>query len=220
MKQDKKKALFIAQKVFAELVFDVQSLEGMPFTMPEVQTYIQGVTVGGHKLSDVDKLKQQKLGWETLIDLVKTDSFSITKAVACSIQKVIAKDEALEIGQFRSGQVSIAGTEYIPPLASELEELFKRVIKEILELEGICEQAYRLHLDFARNQFFYDGNKRTGLLMLNGHLLSNGYSPLSVPAKRLTEYNAGMIKFYESGDYKEMMTFLKECHETMYGRFE
>ena len=46
MKQDKKKALFIAQKVFAELVFDVQSLEGMPFTMPEVQTYIQGVTVG------------------------------------------------------------------------------------------------------------------------------------------------------------------------------
>ncbi len=219
MKQDKEKALFIANKVFTELVFDVQSLEGMPFTMPEVQTYIQGVTVGGHKVSDVEKLKQQKLGWETLIDLVKTDSFSLTKETACSIQKVIGKGEALEPGQFRSGQVGIAGTEYKPPHTSDLDEIFGRVIKEILELEDVREQAYCLHLDFARNQFFWDGNKRTGLLMLNGHLMSNGYAPLSVPAKRLTEYNAGMIKFYESGERGEMMTFLKECHEAMYGRF-
>lgn len=220
MKQDKKKALFIAQKVFAELVFDVQSLEGMPFTMPEVQTYIQGITVGGHKISDEEKLKQQILGWETIIELVKHDSFSVTKETACLIQKVIAKDEALEVGQFRSGQVSIAGTEYKPPKADELDELFERVIKEILELGDICQQAYRLHLDFARSQFFYDGNKRTGLLMLNGHLMSNGYSPLSIPAKRLTEYNAGMIEFYESGNHEEMMNFLKKCHEEMYGRFE
>ncbi|MBI9080743.1 MAG: Fic family protein [Pseudodesulfovibrio sp.] len=220
MKQDKEKALFIAKKVFAELVFDVQRLEGMPFTMPEVQTYLQGVTIGGHKISDVEKLKQQKLGWETLIDLVKTNSFSLTKETACSIQKVIGKDEALEPGQFRSGQVGIAGTEHKPPQAGELDEIFGRVIKKILEIKDICEQAYRLHLDFARNQFFWDGNKRTGLLMLNGHLMSNGYSPLSVPAKRLTEYNAGMIDFYENGDYTQMLTFLKECHEAMYGRFE
>lgn len=220
MKQNKEKALFIATKVFAELVFDVQRLEGMPFTMPEVQTYIQGVTVGGHKVSDVEKLKQQKLGWETLIDLVREDSFSLAKETACSIQKVIAKGEALEPGQFRSGQVGIAGTEYKPPQASELDEAFAHVIRKILELEDVREQAYRLHLDFARNQFFWDGNKRTGLLMLNGHLMSNGYSPLSIPAKRLAEYNAGMIAFYESGDYTQMSAFLKECHEAMYGRFE
>lgn len=220
MMQDKEKALFIAKKVFAELVFDVQRLEGMPFTMPEVQTYIQGVTVGGHKVSDVEKLKQQKLGWEALIDLVKTDSFSLTKKTACSIQKVLGKGEALEPGQFRSGQVGIAGTEYKPPQASELDEIFEQVIQKILELKDVREQAYRLHLDFARNQFFWDGNKRSGLLMLNGHLMSNGYSPLSIPAKRLTEYNAGMIDFYESGDRAKMMAFLRECHKAMYGRFE
>lgn len=220
MKQDKEKALFIATKVFAELVFDVQRLEGMPFTMPEVQTYIQGVTIGGHKVSDVEKLKQQKLGWETLIDLVRTDAFSLTKETACSIQEVLAKGEALEPGRFRSGQVGIAGAEYKPPRADELNKIFEQVIQEILELEDVREQGYRLHLDFARNQFFWDGNKRTGLLMLNGHLMSNGYSPLSVPAKRLTEYNAGMIELYESGDRAKMMAFLQECHEAMYGRFE
>ncbi|SMF03680.1 Fic family protein [Desulfovibrio gilichinskyi] len=219
MKQDKKKALFIAKKIFAELVFDVQALEGMPFTFPEVQTYLQGITVGGHKIADEDKLKQQILGWEKVIELAKTDTFAISKEIACSVQKIIAKDEALEVGQFRSGQVGIAGTEYEPPKADELEDLFPVVINEILKLSDSCEQAYRIHLDFARSQFFYDGNKRTGLLMANGHLLSNGYAPLSVPAKWLTEYNGGMIKFYETGDHAEMMDFLKKCHEKMYGRF-
>lgn len=220
MKQDKEKALFIARKLFAEFVFDLVSLEGMPFTMPEVQTYLQGVTVGGHKVADVEKLKQQKLGWELLIDMVSGGTFSLTKETACAIQGVLGLGEALDPGQFRSGQVGIAGTEYRPPKADDLDAIFERVIKDILELKDVREQAYRLHLDFARNQFFWDANKRTGLLMLNGHLMSHGYAPLSVPAKRLTEYNAGMIRFYENGDYAEMLGFLGECHEAMYGRFE
>ncbi len=220
MKQNKLKALFIAKKIFAELIFDVQSLEGMPFTMPEVLTYIQGITVGGHKIADQKKLKQQILAWQTLIDLVATNSFRLTKETACSLQKIVAKNEALEVGQFRSGQVSIAGATFKPPKATELDALFERIIKEIFKLEDICLQAYRLHLDFARSQFFYDGNKRTGLLMLNGHLMSKGFPPLSIPAKQLTEYNAGMLRFYENADYDEMIDFLQQCHQSMYARFE
>jgi len=220
MNQDKKKALFIARKMFAELVFDVQRLEGMPFTMPEVQTYLQGITVGGHKISDEEKLKQQILGWEKVLELVEGNTFSLTKETAFAIQSIIAKDEALEIGKFRSAGVGIQGTDYTPPKATELEKLFSNVMEEIRKIEDLREQAYRVHLDFARCQFFYDGNKRTGLLMANGHLMSNGYPPLSIPAKRLTEYNAGMIRFYDSGDYAEMMGFLKTCHEAMYKKFE
>ena len=164
------------------MVYDFQALEEMPFSFAEVQTYIQGITVSGHKVTDEAKLKQQILGWQKLIELVKTDTFAVSKEVSCSIQEVIAKNEVLEVGQFRSGQVSITGTEYRPPKADDLDDIFAATIEDILEIEDIQEQAYRLHLDFARNQFFYDGNKRTGLLLLNGHLMSNGYSPLSVPA--------------------------------------
>ncbi len=68
---DRKKAIFVAKKMFAQLVYDFQSLEGMPFTFPEVKTFLQGVTVGGHKISDHDKLKQQQLAWKQLIDMVE-----------------------------------------------------------------------------------------------------------------------------------------------------
>lgn len=220
MKQDKERALFIAQKVFVELVFDFQSLEGMPFTLPEVQTYVQGVTVGGHKVTDEAKLKQQILAWQALVKLVKDDAFALTKEVACSLQAIVAKDEALETGQFRSGQVGIAGTEYTPPPADGLDALFSDTIRAIEKLPDVREQACRVHLDLARNQFFYDGNKRTGLLMLNGHLMSHGHAPLSVPAKQLKEYNEGMLRFYDSGDRHEMMLFLQGCHESMYRRFK
>jgi len=220
METNKAKALFIAKKLFAEVVYDVQSMEGMPFTLPEIQTYLQGITVGGHKITDQDKLKQQILGWQTVIDLVSDNAFTLSKEIACSIQAIVAKDEALELGQFRSGQVGIAGTDYTPPRAGDLDTLFRATIDAICSLPDIREQAYRIHLDFARCQFFYDGNKRTGLFMLNGHLMSNGYSPLSIPAKRLTEYNAGMLRYYESGDHTEMLSFLRECHEVMYQRFE
>ena len=87
MKQDRKKAVFIAEKMFAELVFDLQKLEGMPFTQPEVQTYLQGITVGGHNVTDEDKLKQQILGWKHLISLVRTGDFALTKDIPAPSRK-------------------------------------------------------------------------------------------------------------------------------------
>lgn len=219
MHPDKKKALFVARKIFTELVFDTQKLEGMPFTFPEVQTFIQGITVGGHKISDAEKLKQQVLGWEVLLGLAESGKFEISKSVACDLQAVIAKDEALEVGCFRSGQVGIAGTDYSPPMPEELDGVFQRSMESILSEESVTVQGYLLHLLFARNQFFYDGNKRTGLLMMNGHLLSNGYPPVSIPARLLAEYNAGMIEYYESGDPAEMLSFIKECHEKLGAKF-
>lgn len=220
MIKDKRKALFIAHKLFAELVFDMAKLEGLPFTMPEVQTYLQGVTVGGHKVSAVEKLRRLKLSWELLIELVKKDEFSPTLETACTIQKVIGHGEAIPLDAHRTDQVNTARTGYRPLQSGEPNELFSSMLHDMLKFKDVREQAYRLYLDFARNQFFSGGNRGTGLLMANGHLISNGYPPLSFPAKRLTEYNDAMVRFYESDGYEEMMTFLKECHETMYGRFK
>ena len=219
MTDDVKRTIFIARKLFAELVYDVQALEGMPFTMPEVETYLQGVTVGGHKVTDEAKLKQQAMAWERLIDLVETGAFAVDKATACGLQAIVAKDEALETGRFRSGMVGIAGTDHRPPAPKDLEAVFETTIREALAEPGVLRQGCRLHLDFARNQFFFDGNKRTGLLMANGRLMSHGLAPLSIPAKRLVEYNAGMLRFYDSDDRAEMTAFLRSCHDNMSERF-
>ena len=42
----------LAKRQLAEFVCDTVNLEGMNFTLPEIQTLLDGITVGGHKLTD------------------------------------------------------------------------------------------------------------------------------------------------------------------------
>jgi Fic family protein len=52
----------------------------------------------------------------------------------------------------------------------------------------------------ARIQFFYDGNKRTGRLMMNGVLLTNGLPVINLPASKQLEFNQLMLDFYPSNN--------------------
>ncbi len=47
--------------------------------------------------------------------------------------------------------------------------------------------------------------------MMNGELLSAGLDAISVPANRLLEFNAAMMRFYDSRDAMEMVRFMAGC---------
>jgi Fic family protein len=66
--------------------------------------------------------------------------------------------------------VSIAGTDYLPPQQVELTDLWRQLTQKPKpsDTNGIYRYAISLFLQMARIQFFYDGNKRTGRLMMNG----------------------------------------------------
>lgn len=49
---NKNKALMLAKREIAVFVHDAVALEGIHFTLPEIQTLLEGITVGGYKLSD------------------------------------------------------------------------------------------------------------------------------------------------------------------------
>lgn len=211
-----KKAVFIARKTMAGHVFSFQTMENMPFTLPEVQTYMQGITVGGHKVSDEEKLKQQVIAWEHLIQLVETGTFQFSKKVACELQEIVAKDEAAECGVFRRGFVSVSGRETPLPRFQDLDSLFKKLCNRIEKTKNVLKSGFIVSLDVANNQYFYDGNKRTGILLMNGILMSNGYMPISIPAKSMLEYNTKMLSYYNSGDELEMLDFLTNLYEKAY----
>jgi len=216
---NRKKAIFVAKKMFAQLVYDFQSLEGMPFTFPEVQTFIQGITVGGHKISDHDKLKQQQLAWKRLIDIVEQNKFDLSEKVSCELEGIVAKDNALEPGIIRNGIVSVSIGDYSfsPPDHQKIPVIFVTAIKNASDnKKSIFDRGYNLVTDYTFNQFHWDGNKRTGNLMMNGLFLSNGILPCSVPSKRLKEYNTLLMELYKNGQYKPVMNFFKDCHQDLY----
>ena len=85
------------------------------------------------------------------------------------------------------------------------------MVDEASKISDIYDRAIHLFLTMARCQFFYDVNKRMGRFIMNGLLLSRGYPAINLPAKRQLEFNQLMLKFYETGDQKQMNTFLCSC---------
>lgn len=205
---DQRRALFLAEKIRVDFVFNTAALEGNPFTFPEVKTLLDGITVGGHKLSDAEQVLNLNRSLSYVIGLVKDGTFRIDAKTACAINNIVARDEALEWGKFRSGQVSISGTEYLPPKAADLPAVFDAGQAELNQEADPIHRAFLAFLWGSLNQFFYDGNKPTSRFLASGTLLAAGYPPFMVLAKDQLAYNEVMTRFYDTQEATEALRWL------------
>jgi len=211
MKPNKNKAIMLARRQLSEFVCDAVNLEGINFTLSEIQTLLEGITVGGHKLADQQIALSQAETWQTAFKWLENGEFNLSIEKTCELHAIAAKNEALEWGHFRSGSVTIAGTEYMPPEAHKLPGLFDEMKEEALSFTDIYDRAIFVFLTMARMQFFYDVNKRMGRFMMNGILLDAGYPAINLPAKRQLEFNNLMLTFYTSGKQQPVNAFLRSC---------
>lgn len=211
MKPNKPKALMLAKRQLAEFVWDAVNLEGIHFTLPEVQTLLEGITVGGHKLADQQIALNQANAWGALFKAIEADVFDVSIEQVCDLHRIAAKDDALEWGRFRTGGVTIAGTDYLPPAAEVLPDLFARMVADADGIADVYDRGIHFFLTMARTQFFYDVNKRMGRFIMNGLLLSAGYPAINLPARKQLEFNQLMLRFYEAGDQSAMNRFLRSC---------
>ncbi|HEX7164352.1 MAG TPA: hypothetical protein VF223_24300, partial [Trebonia sp.] len=193
-RSDVRRAVWRFGKMLPGYVWDAAVLEGNPFTYPEVQTLLEGITVGGRKLSDERQILNLSESANELIRIVRSGQFRIDKSTSDLLNGLIASGEDLEAGHFRGEgnvitQVSVNmgahGTHRPPPTeprGENLRRIFQRGIDFNAELSsGVFEQAAAYFLFAALQQFYYDGNKRTGRYMMNGHLMSHGIDAISVP---------------------------------------
>jgi Fic family protein len=217
---------FRFHRMLPEFVWDASVLEGNPFTFPEVKTLLDGVTVGGRKLSDQEQILNLAASSKHLLALVKAGQFVLNKATLTELHALVARNEALEWGHFRGeGQetgytpdVGLGEHGRYTPLATvagapELNRVFTRGLQALeREVEHPFEKAAAYFLFGALQQFFFDGNKRTSRFMMNGVLMSAGIDAISVPAAKVQEFNQKMVGFYRTKNATDMMAFLVDCH--------
>lgn len=217
---------FRFHRMLPEFVWDASMLEGNPFTFPEVKTLLDGVTIGGRKISDQEQVLNLAESSKHLLGLVKAGRFSLDKATFTDLHALVARNEALEWGHFRGEGKE---TNYTPdvglgehgrytPLATiagapELNRVFASGLQALQsDVQQPFEKAAAFFLFGALQQFFFDGNKRTSRFMMNGILMSAGIDAISVSAAKAYEFNDNMVRFYLTKDATEMMAFLLDCH--------
>ncbi|NKZ04903.1 Fic family protein [Actinomadura latina] len=154
--------------------------------------------------------------------LVTTGDFVLNKATSDRLHAIVRRYEGREPGKFR-GEETIARNpdvshgRYPPPETEPGGDSLRALHAEGVawlteEITDVTEQALAYFLFAALQQFYFDGNKRTGRAMMNGHLMMHGIDGISVPVARRQEFDSEMAHFYLERDATRMLAFLLSCH--------
>lgn len=206
-----------------ELIWNAAALEGNTYTLPEVKTLLDGVTVGGKRTEDEEQIIALSEGYSLVDELIGAGEFALTKAVSDRIHAAVAVHEAIESGHFRGegsatggGAVRLSNGGVVNGTPSgEGGELLREHYDDLLEFLGTIPDARERALVYfasaTRRQFYFDGNKRTARLMMTGELISHGFDLVSIPYVRRLEFNNALDTMFTSDDATELLRLLSTC---------
>ena len=200
-------SLFLAKKKWDENVYCGMKMENRAVTFPQTQTILNGVNVPNVQLDDIQAILNMRDAWKFLLSTINEE---VTFGYWCKLNEYIARNEALEWGKLRTGSVGISGTDYEPPIPNKektIEEL-----KNILSTSNASatDKALEAFVWGTRGQFFWDGNKRTSLMLANKILVSSGSGIMTITDKYMEQFNTILLNYYNTGKSEELKQFLYE----------
>lgn len=83
-------------------------------------------------------------------------------------------------------------------------------LSSIEQIEDNELKALKYFCFITRTQMFIDGNKRVAQLMANKILIQNDIGIFQIPIEKLEDFKEMLLVFYESGDDREIIEFMKK----------
>lgn len=203
--------IFFAKRNLVDSIWKSANLEGINVTFPETQLIVDGFSVANKTIEDLTVILNLKRAWEYLFATINEN---INLGYIQDIHRLVGRDLVQKSGFLRTANVRISGTEYILQLPVDYE--IKNNLNKILNNDDKKDMALDLMLYLMRNQLFFDGNKRTSMLLANKILIQNGLGIFSVRQKDMNDFFTKLVKFYETNDSKEVKKFCGlNCIETI-----
>lgn len=194
---------FLAKRNIIDNIYAGARMEEINVTFLQVKKILEGINVPNLKIDEIQCILNLRDAWKYVINNIK-EEFNIN--FICKINELVARNESIEWGVLRSGNVQITGTEYIPDVPEE--EVVKKQIAEILKIKNTTERAIEYMLYGMRSQLFWDGNKRTSMICANKIMIENGNGIIKVSDNRLEEFNTLLSEFYTSNDKVKIKQFI------------
>ena len=195
---------FLAKKSWDSNVYCGMKMENRAVTFPQTKTILEGVNVPDVRLDDIQAILNMRDAWRFLLGSIDEP---VTLDYLCKLNEYIARNEALEWGKLRTGRVAISGTDYVPPVPAP--QAVEAELAAILTADTTAtEKALTAFAWGARGQFFWDGNKRTSLVLANKIMLQAGAGMLTITEKHMEAFNAQLLSWYNTGDPAPLKQFL------------
>lgn len=202
---NKPQSLFLAKKGQIKNIYCGMKMENRAVTLDQTRAILNGVNVPNVQLDDIQAILNMRDAWKFLLNTV---SETITFEYWCKLNEYIARNEALEWGKLRTGNVGISGTDYVPPIP-EKEQVIT-TLEDIVSDKGMTatDKALEVFTWGTRGQYFWDGNKRTSLMLANKILISAGAGIMTITDKYMEQFNVLLLEYYNTGKSSELKRFL------------
>jgi len=198
--------IFLAKKKWDENVYCGMKMENRNITFPQTKTILNGVNVPNVQLDDIQAVLNMRDAWRYVLASMDTP---VDLDYMCKLNDYIARNEALEWGKLRTGRVGISGTDYQPPIP--VYDNAAQELKAILDSDSSAtDKALTAFAWGARSQLFWDGNKRTSLVLANRILIEAGAGMLTINDKNMEQFNELLVAYYNTGDSEKLKQFLYE----------
>lgn len=195
--------IFLAKKILVSNIYNSAKLEGLNVTYPDTQTILDGVNVPNLKLDTITCILNLRDAWKEILNTIDEE---LNLEYICKINSFVSRNESLEWGKLRTGNVGVGGTNYIPELPKE-ENVIKE-LNEILNIDNITLRSIKIMLYGMRKQLFWDGNKRTSMLVANKIMIQNGKGIITVKDENIHEFNELLTNYYETNEDIDIIKFI------------
>ena len=199
----KEQNLFLAKKVLVFNIYNSARLEGINTTYPDTKTILEGINVSSLKLDEINCILNLRDAWNYVLSNIDEE---VDLDFICKVNFFVSRNESLEWGVLRNGKVGINGVDYIPEIPQK--NIIIKNIKEILEQGSITEKTLNLMLYLMRSQIFWDGNKRTSMIIANKILISNGCGIVTIEEENIREFNILLTEYYNTNNKNKIIKFL------------
>lgn len=199
----KEQNVFLAKKVLVSNIYNSARLEGINTTYPDTKTILEGVNVPTLKLDEINCILNLRDAWNYTLTNIDAE---INLDFICKVNSFVSRNESLEWGVLRNGKVGINGVDYIPDIPNEKD--IASDIENILKEDNTTLKSIDLMLYLMRSQIFWDGNKRTSMIVANKILIQNGCGIITVKEEYIKEFNTLLTEYYNTGNKDKITKFL------------
>ena len=191
----KGQSLFLAKKVLVSNIYNSVRLEGINTTYPDTKTILEGVNVPTLKLDEINCILNLRDAWNFVLTNIDDE---IDLNFICKVNSFVS----------RNGRVGINGVDYIPDIPN-MDDV-KNNINDILNENNVTTKAIKLMLYLMRSQIFWDGNKRTSMIIANKILISHGCGVITIKECDIMEFNTLLTEYYNTNNDEKLCLFLYE----------
>lgn len=197
-------------RALIELTYHSNAIEGSRLTFKETEKAVRGEIVRNKLPFEIFEAINHQNALREVLKQAKR-GFKITEEFILKLHSIVMYNFHDKLpGSYRTGYVNLTNTE-VPTLAAQLVPLRMKKLVAAMNRPGADKIALIAiqHHEFETIHPFFDGNGRTGRLVMMAQLLSRRYAPAHIRIDDQKDYYLALNKA-DRGDFKTLIHFLQE----------